>query len=202
MTRLTPRSYDRRVMIAMSIYVVLFLTVWPLARDASNAMVKAGYALTPVAPLLYTIWLMARRILGSDELEQRTHLIGLGIGAATVSVFSIFTGFLAAAKVFDLETASIFLVWIFPLLMLSYGLGRALAARRYGLGACGDDSDSMPAYIRFLYAAAIFCVVAAIVYFRSGDERVTSFALGMASALLAGAVFFGVRRWLRRRSAQ
>jgi hypothetical protein len=86
--------------------------------------------------------------------------------------------------------------------MLSYGIGRALAARHYGLGACDDDSDTMPSYIRFLYASGIFCVVAAVAYFHSGDERITSFALGMASALLTGAVFFGVRRWLRRRKPQ
>ncbi|HEX4481923.1 MAG TPA: hypothetical protein VH082_14000 [Rudaea sp.] len=202
MTRLSPRTYDRRVLIAMSIYVVLMICVWPLARNAANIPLKLVYALTPVVPLLYTVWLMARRILGSDELEQRTHLIGIGVGAAVTSVFSIVTGFLAAAKVFDLETTSIFLIWIFPLLMLSYGIGRALAARRYGLGACDDDSDGMPSYIRFMYASGIFCVVAAIAYFYSGDERITSFALGMASSLVTGAVFFGVRRWLRRRKAQ
>jgi hypothetical protein len=200
-TRLSPRSYDRRVMIAMSIYVVLMIGVWPLARGATDVLLKLVYALTPVVPLLYTVWLMARRILGSDELEQRTHLIGLGVGAAAVSVFSIITGFLGAANVFESEATSVFLIWIFPLLMLAYAAGRRFAARRYGLGPC-DDADHMPDYVRFFFAAAVFCVIAALAYFHAGNERIMSFALGMGTALFCGGLFFLVRRWLRRRSAQ
>ncbi len=199
MTRLTRQTYDRRVMLAMTIYVVVLLTVWPLARSATDPLTKAAYALTPVLPLFYVIWLMARRILQSDELEQRTHLIGLGVGAAVVSIFSIVSGFLAAAKVMTLDSTSIVLVWIFPLLMISYGIARSYAARRYGGAAC-DEDESMPAYIRFLFVATIFCLIAVYVYFRGGDEQGVSFALGMAAALAAGAVFFGIRRWQRRRS--
>jgi len=201
-TRLPRRNYDIRVMIAMSIYVVLMVCVWPLARSATEVPLKVFYAMTPVLPLLYTVWMMGRRILGSDELEQRTHLIGLGIGAAVVSVFSIIVGFLTAANLFGLDTASIFLIWIFPVLMMAYGLGRVAAARHYGLGASDEDEQRMPAYVRFFFAAGIFCVVAAMAYFHSGNERITSFALGMATALLCGGVYFIVRRWLRRRSPQ
>lgn len=202
MTRLPRRNYDIRVMIAMSIYVVLMVCVWPLARSATEVPLKVFYAMTPVVPLLYTVWMMGRRILGSDELEQRTHLIGLGVGAAVVSVFSIIVGFLTAANLFGLDTASIFLIWIFPILMMAYGLGRAAAARHYGLGACDDDEERMPPYVRFFFAAGIFCVVAAMAYFHSGNEKITSFALGMASALVCGGIYFIVRRWLRRRSPQ
>ncbi len=202
MTRLSPRSYDRRVLIAMSIYVVLMICVWPLARNATDMPLKIVYALTPVVPLLYTIWLMGRRILGSDELEQRTHLIGLGVGAAVVSVFSIFTGFLGAANVFEAEAPSAFLIWIFPLQMFGYAAGRRLAARHYGVGPCDEDSDHMPTYVRFFFAAAVFCAAAAFAYFHAGNERIMSFALGMASALACGGLYFVVRRWLRRRQAR
>ena len=202
MTRLTPRSYDRRVLIAMSIYIVLMICVWPLARSATDMLPKIVYALTPVVPLLYTIWLMGRRILSSDELEQRTHLIGLGVGAAVVSVFSIFTGFLGAANVFEIDATSAFLIWIFPLQMFGYAAGRRLAARHYGLGPCDDDDNHLPTYVRFFFVAAVFCVVAALAYFHAGNERITSFALGMASALVCGGVYFFVRRWKRRHSQQ
>jgi hypothetical protein len=186
----------------MSIYIVLMICVWPLARSATDTLPKIVYALTPVVPLLYTIWLMGRRILGSDELEQRTHLIGLGVGAAVVSVFSIFTGFLGAASVFEAETTSAFLIWIFPLQMFGYAAGRRLAARHYGLGPCDEDTDHMPAYVRFFFVAGVFCVVAALAYFHAGNERVTGFALGMATALVCGGLYFLVRRWMRRRSRQ
>jgi hypothetical protein len=185
-------------MIAMSIYVVVFLTVWPLARGAADPLTKVAYALTPVLPLFYVIWLMARRILQSDELEQRTHLIGLGVSAAVVSILSIVSGFLAAANVMTLEAASIVLVWIFPLLMISYGIARSYAARRYGGSGC-DEDDCTPAYLRFLYAAVVFCFIAVYVYFRTGDEEGVAITLGMAVALGAGAAFFAIRRWRRRR---
>ena len=202
MTRLTPRNYDRRVLIAMSIYIVLMICVWPLARSATDTLPKIVYALTPVVPLLYTIWLMGRRILASDELEQRTHLIGLGVGAAVVSVFSIIAGFLGAANVFETDATSAFLIWIFPLQMFGYAAGRRLAARHYGLGPCDDDDNHLPTYVRFFFVAGIFCVVAALAYFHAGNERITGLALGMASALLCGGVYFLVRRWKRRRSRQ
>jgi hypothetical protein len=56
--------------------------------------------------------------------------------------------------------------------------------------------------VRFFFVAAIFCVVAALAYFRADNERVMSFALGMASALACGGIYFVVRRWMRRRSQQ
>jgi len=198
MPRLSQRAYDRRVMIAMAVYVVVFLSVWPLARGAGAPLVKIVCALTPVLPLLYVIGLMAQRILASDELEQRTHLIGLGVAAAVVSVFSIVVGFLAAANLMTLDWTSISLVWIYPILMLSYALARRKAARRYGVAEC-DEDESMPVYIRFLYAAAIFAFVAAFLYLRAGDVQAVGIMLGMAGALAAGAAFFAVRRWLRRR---
>lgn len=199
MTRLKQRTHDRRIMIAMTIYVVVLLCVWPLAKSASESLPKIGYALAPVLPLFYVIWIMARKILESDELEQRTHLIGLGIAAAVVSVVGIISGFLAAAGAMTLDATSVVLMWIFPLLMLSYGAARSYAARRYGGGACEDD-ERMPAYIRLLWAAALLALAAAYIYFHKGRQDSADMMLGIASALAAGAIFFGVRRWLRRRA--
>ena len=199
MARMDRRTYDRRIMIAMGAYVAVFLAVWPQARGAADPWLKGLYALTPVVPLLYVIWQMAQRILQSDELEQRTHLIGLGIATVVVSIVSIVAGFLAAANVMTLEGTSVVLVWIFPLLMIAYGLGRSHAARRYGSNALCEDEDRMPAYLRFLCAAAITGFIAAYVYLRTGEEQVCGTLLGMACALAAGALFFGIRRWLRRR---
>ena len=97
------RSYERRLIAAMTIYVIIMMMIWPLARSESNAWLKAVYALAPVPPMLYAIWLMAQRIIRSDELEQRTHMIGLGVSAAVVSVISLVSGFLAAANVLTLD---------------------------------------------------------------------------------------------------
>jgi hypothetical protein len=187
-------------MIAMAIYVAVFLWVWPLARTADTLWLKAAYALAPVPPVVYVIWLMARRVLGGDELEQRTHLIGLGVAAAAVSVYGIVSGFLAAAHVIGADWSAAALVWIFPLLVVVYASARAYAARRYGGGAC--DEDDVSRAVKFLYLAVIFAAIAAYVYWRKGDADGTGLAAGMAAGMLASAAFFAIRQRLRRRSPQ
>jgi hypothetical protein len=197
MIRLSPQAHQRRVMIAMAVYVAVLLWVWPLARAAEAALPKTAYALTPVPPLLYVIWLMARRVLAGDELEQRTHLIGLGVAAAAVSIYGIVGGFLAAAHVLTPEASAAALVWIFPLLVVVYAAARAHAARRYG-GACADADAS--AALRFLYLAAIFAAIAAWVHLRHGDAGDAGLAAGMAVVMLGCAAFLALRQRLRRRA--
>ena len=80
MKRLTDRAYQLRVSVAMTLYVVAMLGVWPVARAAPALWLKASLTLVPVVPMLYVIGLLARKIAQSDELEQRTHLVGLGVG--------------------------------------------------------------------------------------------------------------------------
>lgn len=195
MARLTHRTYDRRIMLAMTIYIVVLLCVWPLAKAAGDPLLKIGYALAPVPPLFYVIWLMAQKILGSDELEQRTHLIGVGVAAGVVSVVGIVSGFLAAAGAMTLEATAVVLMWIFPLMMLTYGAARSYAARQYGGGAC-DEDERMPLYIRLLWAAGLLGISAVFVLSRSSEGAGILF--GMALALAAGSVFLAVRRWNRR----
>ena len=200
MARLSQRAQQRRVMIAMAIYVVLFLWVWPLARSADALGLKTVYALTPAPPVVYVIWLMARRVLAGDELEQRTHLVGLGVAAAAVSIFGIVSGFLAAAHVLAPDWAAAALVWIFPLTIVVYAIARAYAARRYGGGAC--DEEGMPHALTFLYLAALFAAIAAYVYWYKADADDAGMAGGMAAGMFVCATFFAVRQRLRRRSAQ
>lgn len=193
MARDNRRSYDVRIMSAMTVYVLMFLSFWPLVRSATETFAKVGFALTPVPPLLYVIWLMAARILRSDELQQRMHLIGLGVATVVISIVSIFAGFLAAAEVLSLDTTSIILVWIFPLLIIVYTIARGYAARRYGGSALCDDDERMPAYQRFLFSAAVSLFIAAIVYLRSGGNPAVHIIVAMSIAQVFAAIFLGLR---------
>jgi len=199
--RVAHRTYERRIMVAMTVYVIVLLCVWPLAKAAGDPTAKVAYALAPVLPLLYVIWAMARKVLDSDELQQRTHLIGIGVAAAVVSVVGIVSGFLAAAKALSLESTSLVLLWIFPLMMFTYGAARSYVARRYGSGACEED-ERLPMHIRFFWAAALFGLAAAYVYFRgSGDEAAAIVFVCAAATAAVGAAAFAWRR-RRRRSVQ
>ena len=103
MPRFQYKHYQRRLMLAMTGYVGFMLLVWPLARTVTSLPLKVLLALAPVLPMFYVIWLMARRIRDSDELEQRTHLIALGVATAAVGALSLVGGFLASAQVVQLD---------------------------------------------------------------------------------------------------
>lgn len=192
MARLSPRSYDLRLMLAMVVYVAVFLALWPYVRSSADPLVKTACALVPVLPMLYVIWLMAERVLRSDELEQRTHLIGIGVAAIAVALVSLVSGFLAAAGLLTLDSTAAVLVWIFPILMLVYGAARTFAARHYGSLGCEDDR--VPLYQRFLFSTAVTAFMALVVFLRSGALDVTLVVAAVSATQLLAAIWFGVKR--------
>jgi hypothetical protein len=199
MTRLTPRQYGRRTMTAMVVYVALMLLVWPGIRRVADLPSKTLLALVPVLPMLYLIWLMARRILQSDELEQRTHLIGLGAATGASAAFSLVCGFLAAARVFELDTVAMLLFWVFPLQMFCYGGVRWWAARRYGSDpGCVGEEDGIPHYLRLLLAGMLIAISAAWGYVHGMDAMGLGLLTGISAALIAFAIVYSLRHRRRR----
>ena len=136
MPRLTTAQYRRQVYGLMLGYVACMLLVWPQARGTVGLPLKTLLALLPALPVVAVIWLTARRVMDSDELEQRVHMVALGIASGVVAVLSLIGGFLCAAGV--LRLGGDVLIWVFPLLLVSYSLSRGEMARRYG--GAGDDA--------------------------------------------------------------
>ena len=194
MTRLSKTQYDRRVFAAVAVYVALVLLLLPQARHADTLLPRLTSSLLPTVPMLYVVWLFGQRIWQSDELEQRTHLIGLGAASAVVGVFSLIGGFLAVAKALPSDAAATLLLWTFPILMFSYGIARTWAARHYGGGIC-EEADGIPLHRRFLVLTLMFVVVAAWAYFRSNDDAAVGVFCGFATAFALAALIVAVRRW-------
>lgn len=202
MNRNAKKAYQLRTMIAMAVYTAVVMMTLPAARSSSDWPVKSLLALLPILPLLYVIWLMAERVRHADELEQRTHLVGFGFAAAAVSIFSLVGGFLAAAKVLSPEACTAALVWVFPVLMICYGIGRQWVARRYGMSAfCDEDSEGFPWHQRLLCAAAITGAIAIWAHWRSADEFALSFTAGAAAGLAVASLVAFVRHRQRRNRA-
>ncbi len=201
MPRLSNTQYETRVFAAMSVYVVLVIALLPLARRADDTMLRLVYSLLPVLPLLYVVWLLGRRIWQSDELEQRTHLIGLGAASAVVSVFSLVGGFLSVTKTLPPEAAPALLIWVFPIMLFAYSLARWWAARQYGGSLCDDADGGMPMYLRCVMLALIFGAVAIWAYLRSKDAFAIGLFCGIAATFAIAALIFGMRRRLRRGKA-
>jgi hypothetical protein len=134
MERFTKRQYRNQLLAVMTVYVILMLAEWPHVRDPVSLPVKVVLALLPVVPMVAVLWLIVRRVMSSDELEQRLYLLALGIASGAVCTLSLIGGFLAASHVISLDGDV--LIWVFPLLSVCFGAAHAWLGRRYGYGAC------------------------------------------------------------------
>jgi len=194
MTRMTEKHYQRRLALAMFAYIGAMLLVWPLARQASDVWLKSALALLPLLPMLYAIGLMAQRVWQSDELEQRMHLVALGVATVLVATFSLIGGFLAAAGV--LAIGGDILIWVFPLMMFSYGLARWwVVTRRYG-GDMSCDNAGASILWRFLLIAGLIGLVALVSWWQG---RLSDMRLGMLCGMSGVFVVFGALQLIRHR---
>lgn len=195
MPRLSQKQYEWRVLAAMSLYTLCMLLEWPLVRTATSLSVKCLLALVPVVPMVYVIALLARRIRASDELEQQTHLIALGIATAVVGALSLIGGFLSIAKVLVLDGS--ILIWVFPALMFCYGAARWRVARRYGGNMFCEDDSASAKYLRFILAGGMLLLVGWLSY-SSLDTLRLGFLCGAGASLVALGLVFATAQRRRR----
>jgi hypothetical protein len=195
MPRLSQKQYQQRTMLVMGVYVGFMLLAWPAVRHMHSTPLKVLLALAPVLPMLYMIALMARRIRDSDELEQRTHLLALGVATAVVGGLSLVGGFLAAARVLQLDGT--ILIWVFPVMMLSYGATRWWIGRRYGISMACDEAGGVPMYLRLWLLALLFGLLALIARHSLEDS-----SLGMLCGMSASFGLLGTWQAVARAMAR
>jgi hypothetical protein len=122
--------YLREFLPAMAGYVVtVFLSAWLLKR-VDGPGVRALIALLPVPALGLALRAIIRYIRDVDELQQRIELEAVSFATAFVSIVYIAGGFLQLAKVIDIPSG-VAMIWVFPLVCLSYGLAKLVVARRF-----------------------------------------------------------------------
>jgi len=124
------RRYTRELLVGMAAYVVVLAGSLVLLRHVEPPALRAMVALLPVAPIALVLRAMVRFIRGVDELQQRIELEAVCIAAACVSLGYMTAGFLQGARVIDVP-ASAAMLWVFPLVCGSYGVAKAVVARRY-----------------------------------------------------------------------
>lgn len=123
------RRYLREFIPAMLGYVITVLLMVPLVRHTDSVIARAGLALLPLIPTAFFVRAMVRRLLGGDELERRVMLESIAISALTIGMLSFTAGFLEAADVFRIPSGA--MLWVFPLMMGSFGAARCWAQRKY-----------------------------------------------------------------------
>lgn len=124
------KRYTREVMLAMGGYVVLLVLSILLLKRVEEGLLRALIALLPVPPMMLVLRAMIRYIRDADELQQRIELEAVSFATAFISLVYLTGGFLQSAKVIDVPS-NVAMIWVFPLVCLSYGLAKAVVARRY-----------------------------------------------------------------------
>ena len=192
MARLSGKQYEQRMLGAMAAYTAFMLAGWPLVRTTGSLPLKLMLALAPLLPMFYVLALMARRIRESDELEQRTHLVALGVATGVTAALSLAGGFLSIAGLVPLDGSV--LIWIFPLMMVCYGTTRWQVGRRYGVDVGCDEHDRPGRQVRFLLMGVILAVCAAYAWLRHWDDFKVGLLCGLALSFLVVAALMGLRR--------
>lgn len=124
------RRYTRELLLAMGAYVlILFASVW-LLHHIDEPALRTIVALLPVPPIAFALRAIVRYIRDSDEMQQRIELEAVCIATAFVSLLYLAGGFLQTAKVIDIPSSAA-LIWLFPLVCITYGLAKVVVARRY-----------------------------------------------------------------------
>lgn len=193
MSRLDTKRYEQQVMLTMAVYMLVLFAVGPLMRGVASVALKGVLAVLPALPIVYVIALMWRRIRDSDELEQRLHLVALGVAVAVVSAASVVAGFLAGGGVLPMGGEA--LIWVFPLLMASYGIAYNCVARHYGMGtACAAEGSR---WLPWYFAGMALVMAAGAAYFALQHNP-----RGVVSFLCAAAVFAAIGIWVGWRRAR
>jgi hypothetical protein len=164
--------YSREFWPPMAAYVAVMFLLWPLLPRVHSELLKIALALLPVLPVLFVVRAMVRLVLGSDELEQRIHLIGLAIAATVVSTASLAGGFLASANIIKLDGS--ILIWIWPTLVVVYAAGRRWASRRYGIGESAICDNGVGWHWRLWLVALVLAVTAWL-----GRDQLAGYQLDM-----------------------
>ncbi|MBS0465248.1 MAG: hypothetical protein JSS03_09685 [Proteobacteria bacterium] len=134
MKRLAEKRYRAWALGLMVLYVVLVFVLLPPARHAENVAARAALALAMVSPVIGVIWLMLWRVMSSDELQQRLHLMALSAATGIVATVSLLAGFLQTVHVIAVDGD--ILIWVFPALCMAYGLSRLALVRHFGGSGC------------------------------------------------------------------
>ena len=124
------RRYLREFIPPMAAYLVLVIASMWLLHHVQAPLPRALIALLPVPPIALAMRAIMRYIRDTDELQRRIELEALSISTALVSLGYLTAGFLQKARVIDVPS-SVAMIWVFPLVCVSYGIAKVVIGRRY-----------------------------------------------------------------------
>jgi hypothetical protein len=120
------KRYARDFTITMIAYVIMLITSRLILNNIEDSPWRFAIAMLPVIPVIFLILAFLRYLAGIDELQQRIQLQAIGFAAGTTGLLTFAYGFLELAGFPQLST-----FFIFPMMVMLWGLGLAYFTRRY-----------------------------------------------------------------------
>lgn len=119
--------YTREFTISMFAYaVILVASNSLLARLPDPSSWRVPLALAPAVPVAFVLNAILRLLMSSDELQQRIQLSAIGFAAVATGMATFSYGFLEFIGFPNIPS-----IWILPMMIVFWGIGLALFARKY-----------------------------------------------------------------------
>jgi hypothetical protein len=120
------KRYLRDFSLSMTLYVIVILGSTSLLDRMGESAWRIPIALSPALPIILMLGAFMRYLSGIDELQQRIQLMAIAFAAGAVGLLTFSYGFLETIGFPHLP-----LVWIFPAIIVFWGLGTAFFSRKY-----------------------------------------------------------------------
>ncbi|MCU0464408.1 MAG: hypothetical protein MUF38_07535 [Anaerolineae bacterium] len=121
------REYSQRFSLAMIMYAVtLVIAILIINRLDEDNTLRYLIALLPVIPVLFGFRAFMTFLRQMDELQRQINFEGFAFSLGLTGIITFTLGFLEMA---GLELVG--MIWVFPLSIALWGIGAAIARRRY-----------------------------------------------------------------------
>ncbi|MEO7001308.1 MAG: hypothetical protein ABI068_05885 [Ktedonobacterales bacterium] len=111
---------------AMVAYAVVLIIAITVLNANPHGAWRPFVAVAPVIPAIFGVLAFVRFLRRMDELQRRIQLEALGLSFAATAILTFAYGFLEFVGF-----PAVNFVWVFPVMIMIWGLGLAVAARRY-----------------------------------------------------------------------
>jgi hypothetical protein len=120
------KRYLRDFSISMALYCVLLIAAIMLYQALPPHPASALLMLLPIAPILFGFRAFIRWVRELDELQKRIQMEAFAFSLGLTGILTFTYGLMERAGL-----PQISLIWVFPLSIMLWGIGQAIAVRRY-----------------------------------------------------------------------
>ncbi len=111
---------------SMFAYSVVLIVALLLIEANPHAPWRYALAVTPVIPICFALLAFIRALGHMDELHRLVQLNAVGFGFGATAIITFTYGFLELAGFPTISS-----IWVLPLMVALWGIGTAVAYRRY-----------------------------------------------------------------------